>query len=317
MPVFPLTGVRVNRGPAGGEAPEARGLWDAAAVTERARAWRSTTYPLAVRRTPADGVGHLVGEAVAVLARASPGEWEHWSEGARGYSLTHGFLRSEVYIRVGQAAVNEPGARPPRVTQEVASTLAAAAGLGAATGAPQRLDAGDSGAAALVTWDGALQPGEFILLGIAAGGALTIGGPGEVVEARLTQPVWVRVLHPRSAAITAGREGVSPDLAIGAEMATDIWGVRGRQCAQPPSRRTGGGGAAVADRGSGNSTAGSHPALPLGSEFDRWLRAALEGVEPMGAPPPRVCDGVRLVLGAVSPMVLEGACAGKVGSRGR
>ena len=37
------------------------------------------------------------------------------------------------------------------------------------------------------------------------------------------------------------------------------------------------------------------------------MRAGLDGVEPEGSPPTRVCDAVRLVLGTVSAVLPEGA----------
>ncbi|MFM7978900.1 MAG: hypothetical protein ACKPKO_06250, partial [Candidatus Fonsibacter sp.] len=85
-----------------------------------------------------------------------------------------------------------PGAGPPELNDELlryeVAALAARAPL-ARMGGPESRRPG------LFSWDGRLFPGEYVLAEVAAGGILTMSGPGEQVVVPLTQPAWVRFFH--------------------------------------------------------------------------------------------------------------------------
>ena len=79
----------------------------------------------------------------------------------------------------------------------------------------------------LANWDGRLFPGEYVFAEVAAGGIFTMTGPGEHVAVRLTQPAWIRLFHPPSAARRAAEAGCSEVLTVDIQqLCGRVWEAR-------------------------------------------------------------------------------------------
>ena len=314
LDVFPVTQLRhVQRGGVE-ESTGARRLWNAAATHGRAGAGRSTTYHTTAIRTPTDAGGDATGPGVAVTLSANPGEWGGDPRRTEGFSLTHAFLGSEVAARFLGAGGSEPGAPPPALCEETAEgAVAPIRGRTPAARGIERVPLGDG---QHYTWAGTARPGEALLVAVAAGGLVRIGGPGENVEVRILRPAWVRVLQPPAASVRAGEAGVNSALTIRVEQAVELWELRARTRPRAPRAARADGGTPTVPRGtaqsranaSGQAGGASGPRRPPALQGLRgWLTQRLQDTSPMEPPDPAVRAGVEAVLGDMAEVIPPGA----------
>ena len=157
----------------------------------------------------------------------------------------------------------------------------------------------------LRSWAGQFRPGEYLLAEVAAGGLARLRGPGGHVAVRLTQPAWIRIVHPPDAASRTARAGCARDVAVDLEQATGTLWVAQVDCspAGPPTQR----------RAPADATAVLErvmPAAPSRREtgLAAWLAETLGDPRQPGAeqPGPTEAEAAALLLECFRPQLGPG-----------
>jgi len=189
---------------------------------------RAATYGITVERTTlrADGFAETTTAKPSLLVPCPDAQWEGGMGGvcgSFGQALTG--MRTEVWSWPGGNDCNRrPGSRPPALSQEVARqgdiSVRQAAGEDPSLLSPTR----NRCDGCLCTWEVLARPGQGMCFGIAAGGTMTITGPGERHIVLATRPLWVRLVIPRSAGIRTAALGFQDETRIRVEQGDgDPW----------------------------------------------------------------------------------------------
>ena len=208
--VFPITHIRqdAHRAP-GGDMAAAR-LREAAALPGVADAARTTTFSVVAQRSQADEVGRSIGPPSAGTMDLARGQ-RVLGTSDLCVTTVHVFLRSELTVCTWTVEDPCPGACPPSLD---VTTLDSERALLATRSPLASFPREVPSRAGLTEWNGQLLPGEYILAEVAAGGVIDLSGPGELISIRLTQPAWVRILHPLDAGRRAVEAGCSEALTV-------------------------------------------------------------------------------------------------------
>ena len=234
--VFPITHIRqdAHRAP-GGDMAAAR-LREAAALPGVADAARTTTFSVVAQRSQADEVGRSIGPPSAGTMDLARGQ-RVLGTSDLCVTTVHVFLRSELTVCTWTVEDPCPGACPPSLD---VTTLDSERALLATRSPLASFPREVPSRAGLTEWNGQLLPGEYILAEVAAGGVIDLSGPGELISIRLTQPAWVRILHPLDAGRRAVEAGCSEALTVKLQQITyntreaRIAGLQPPVRAQPP-----------------------------------------------------------------------------------
>ncbi len=157
------------------------------------------------------------------------------------------------------------------------------------------------------TWQAPLEAGNAVCMAVAAGGRLTLAGPGEVCAITFLRGSWVRVCIPEETLIRAAAAGLASSAnlcvqsIVGGCFATEPQAAdHGHSGAGPGSRMQGQGRRQHAGGGAGVPGAGARPGAARGPApaarpgFDGWIAEGLRRAEAHSQRAPTSRDGCGL-----------------------